>query len=202
MELLAIFAVMGALGAVAVGIQLIARRFSGSARRRRQLAECPIVSIAAAHTDRLVRVRGVVRSDGPTLMLPFSGKLGVFHVTQVVDTANPHETSTFNKSGRAGFYLDDGTGQARIANGVQLELFGREPESGGLERGEPALAEFMGEALERLFSKGGWVLWRQVAIHPGDEIVVFAVMQQGLVLAPPESGGVVVIELKTPTRAG
>jgi hypothetical protein len=198
MELLWFFAGMAALAVTPVVLGLLLGR---TARLRRRLRQHPILSIAAARDDRIVRVRGVVRCDAAAMKLPFTGREAVFHHTQVTDTANPGETGVFTRCESVGFVLDDGTGRARIPQGVMLEVLG-EPALGGAGRNEPALAEFMGKAIDRLFSKGGWVAWSQTAIHIGDEVIAFGRMAAERALAPAEAGGSIIIEIKTPTRAG
>ena len=76
MELLWFFGVMAGLAVVPVVLGLM---FGRERRLRRKLRQHPILSIAAARDDRVVRIRGVVRGEGAILKLPFTGKDGVFH---------------------------------------------------------------------------------------------------------------------------
>jgi hypothetical protein len=169
------------------------------------------VSVRDAVRDQLVRVRGVVRSNGATVKLPFSGASGVFHWTQLTDTSNPGETSLFTRSARCDFLIDDGTGLARVPREAAIALVGGEPEGRGVDRNDPEVERFLGGDVKRLFSKDGWLIWRQRALVEGDEVVIWGRVvhepdpdprrqeslreaPQRVVLAPPESNVPVVVE--------
>jgi hypothetical protein len=194
-------------------MMLVLPQLSRSARLRRRAHKTPIRDIREGRRGELIRVRGIVHSSGSTLPIPFSDGQGVFHFTQLVDSANPGQTSTFTRGAQCGFFIDDGTGHARVPPEVKLELIGQELEGGGLDRNDPQVGQFLdGKADDLLFSKGGWVVWRQARICLGDEVVAwgrvvlepegdaryhqghFRQEPQRIVLAPVEPSGPVVIE--------
>jgi hypothetical protein len=142
------------------------------ARLRRRMRREPVRSIADVRNDDVVRLRGVVNTVGTPLRLPFVDRPGVFHVTHIIDSSNPGSTTTFVRTGRCELLLDDGTGRARIAADTPVELIAEEL-GGGIGRNEPALAAILGADHDKLFSKGGSVLWRQRSISVGDHVLVW-----------------------------
>jgi len=128
--------------------------------------------VREAQRDQVIRVRGTVRGSG-SFALPFSGRSGVHHWTQLTDTANPGQTSSFTRSARCEFRIDDGTGEARVPLDAELLVVGGEPEGGGVDRNDPEVPRFLGKDEARLFSKGGWLIWRQQAFAVGDQLVIW-----------------------------
>src|SRR5262249_38980573 len=79
MEMLALLAVFGGLGILTVGIGVVAQQLGYQARRKRRARKTPIRPIADGRKNELIRVRGVLRSAGPSLRLPFTGETGLMH---------------------------------------------------------------------------------------------------------------------------
>jgi hypothetical protein len=169
----AIAIVFGALFVSACGLATLTPLLDRHARLRRRASHAPLKRICDVQRDEVVRVRGIVRALDATIPIPYSQGAGVFHVTLLTDAASPTQTTTFRRAARCEFIIDDGTGQARIAQDVPLEIVGRDPTSGGAGRDDPEVAAFLDGDLDVLFSKGASVLWEQQAISVGEEIVVW-----------------------------
>ena len=183
MEILAVAAVLGGIMVSATSLFLVSRLFARGARLRRQAQKTPIRPIREARRGELIRVRGQVRSSDAPLRLPFSGDVAVYHVTQLVDSSNPHGTDTFTRGDQREFFVDDGTGTARVPREAALELVERAaPRDHAIDRADPAVAEFLGNHRDDLFSKAGPVLWTQRAIRIGDYVTVW-----GRVLLEPDT---------------
>jgi hypothetical protein len=187
-------------------------QLGATARRRRWMRKQPIKSIADVRTNDVVCVRGAVVASGIPLALPFRNQPGVLHITHIIDSSNPGETTTFVRTGRCEILLDDGTGHARIASDTRIELLGEEF-AGGVGRDEPELMAVLGADRARIFSKGASLVWRQRSIAVGDHVSVWArVIREPdatanvdlahyrseptrALLAPVSLGGAIVVEL-------
>jgi hypothetical protein len=165
------FVVVGAVTFVVTMLGWTAQRLGRVGRRRSLARKTPLRAIRDARAGELIRIRGVVHALGDGLSLPFSEEPGVFHSTQLVDMANPGQTTTFTRSAQCEFVIDDGTGRARVPREVAIELHGREPAGMGIDVTDPKVAAFLGR--DKTFSKGGAVIWRQRAIRVGDQVTAW-----------------------------
>jgi hypothetical protein len=175
-----IFVVIGAGTFAVTMLGWTAQRFGRAERRRRRARKTPMRAIRDARSGELIRIRGVVHALGEAVPLPFSEQPGVYHSTQLVDMANPGQTTTFTRSAQCEFVIDDGTGRAHVPREVAIELHGREPAGMGIDVTDPQVPAFLGG--DKTFSKGGAVIWRQLAIRVGDQVTAW-----GRVTYEPES---------------
>jgi hypothetical protein len=186
---------IGAVVALTMLFGVVLPQLGPTARLRRRMRRKPIRSISDVRSNEVVRVRGTVRALENSLVLPFVDRAGVFHVTYVIDSSNPGNTTTFVRKAKCEILLEDGTGRARIARETPVELIAEE-HSGGIGRNEPALTAVLGADVERIFSKGGSVLWRQRSIAVGDEVLVW-----GRVILEPDPTAAGANYRSEPTRA-
>lgn len=155
---------------VAGGLSFL--RSQPASRRQRAARRTSVVSIAEARAGERVRVRGVVRPSGPAMTLPFSRAPGVYHETELTNTAEPGQTTSVVTREACPFIVEDASGSARIAPGAALDVRAPESGSGAVERDDPDTIRVAGDVLRRWFGRS-LLLWSQRRIAVGDTITVF-----------------------------
>ena len=148
-------------------VPLLAKR-----RRRRAARRTPISRVLEVRRGEVVRVAGVVRPLGSPITLPISHVAGVYHLTELSNTANPGQTDSLRIERFCPLAIDDESGSATVQVHALLDIHAPEEHSGAVERDDASVIAIL-EARGAEWLGSSPLLWRQHRIAVGDRVTLW-----------------------------